>query len=518
MTFAQSETDSLKQIWKNEREIDSVRFNALDTYYDSNNQIQPDSALVSLAYHYTLAKKKNAPKQLFMAAKRKGNIHRLKGNYDIAMAAYEEAKNLAIQLNDIVLQADIMANMGNVFIYRQDYKQATQHFSNALKIYQDNNNTRGESHMLTNLGSVYLIIDNYDLALEYYQKALSLLNDRGFEDRRTAIIYINIGWTNFEKELYEDAKVYYEKGLKILQVKNEKFFILGCYAALASIHLRLNELETADFYAQKSLVLSKELGIKHKIINAKISIAQIIFRTDIDEATKQGEVILASLPASINKESKRNLYELLYKCYKAQNKLGLSLQMHEQYTVYNDSIKAEKNAFAVAREAVKNEFEAKLYQTQVENEKKQAALKLEQLNRTYAIILACILIVAVILYYARTTHVANRKKREILLDELERLKDLGETIKLPSNTFELDRDKIQHFLDRKLNETDWNVLNILLSDPVISNKEIAEKAYKSVDGVGSSLRRMYDYFEIKESKYKKISLLMEAIKLSNKAA
>jgi hypothetical protein len=36
----------------------------------------------------------------------------------------------------------------------------------------------------------------------------------------------------------------------------------------------------------------------------------------------------------------------------------------------------------------------------------------------------------------------------------------------------------------------------------------------SVDGIGSSLRRMYDYFDIKESKYKKISLILDAIKKS----
>jgi hypothetical protein len=37
----------------------------------------------------------------------------------------------------------------------------------------------------------------------------------------------------------------------------------------------------------------------------------------------------------------------------------------------------------------------------------------------------------------------------------------------------------------------------------------------SIEGVGSSLRRMYVYFNIKESKYKKISLLLDAVRLSN---
>ena len=47
------------------------------------------------------------------------------------------------------------------------------------------------------------------------------------------------------------------------------------------------------------------------------------------------------------------------------------------------------------------------------------------------------------------------------------------------------------------------------------NTEIAEKVFLSLDGVGSSLKRMYDYFEIEETKYKKIALLRKAIKISN---
>ena len=65
-----------------------------------------------------------------------------------------------------------------------------------------------------------------------------------------------------------------------------------------------------------------------------------------------------------------------------------------------------------------------------------------------------------------------------------------------------------------MNETDWAILQILLDNPMILNKEISEKALLSVDGVGSSLRRMYDYFEIRETKYKKIVLLNKVIKIS----
>ena len=104
----------------------------------------------------------------------------------------------------------------------------------------------------------------------------------------------------------------------------------------------------------------------------------------------------------------------------------------------------------------------------------------------------------------------------IFKQEIEKLKSNEDNnLVVNSNEFQLVREKIEKYIDKALNETDWNVLNILLKEPDITNKEIAEKAFMSVDGIGSSLRRMYVYFDIKESKYKKISLIMAAIKASN---
>ncbi|MFT4698290.1 MAG: ATP/maltotriose-dependent transcriptional regulator MalT [Flavobacteriaceae bacterium] len=66
-----------------------------------------------------------------------------------------------------------------------------------------------------------------------------------------------------------------------------------------------------------------------------------------------------------------------------------------------------------------------------------------------------------------------------------------------------------------LNKTDWSVLNVLLDNPEVSNKEISEKVFLSIDGIGSSLRRMYSFLKLKETKYKKVLLIKKAIEISN---
>ena len=81
--------------------------------------------------------------------------------------------------------------------------------------------------------------------------------------------------------------------------------------------------------------------------------------------------------------------------------------------------------------------------------------------------------------------------------------------------FELSRIRLESHIGKELNDTDWKVLQILFNNPMIMNKEIAEEAFLSVDGIGSSLRRMYKSFKIQETKYKKMALLLEVMKLSN---
>ena len=120
-----------------------------------------------------------------------------------------------------------------------------------------------------------------------------------------------------------------------------------------------------------------------------------------------------------------------------------------------------------------------------------------------------------LIYFMQSNNKKNRERRDLLLDEIKLLKRTNITSISNSNEFELSKAKIDNYLIRGLNETDWNILLVLLENPVSMNTEIAEKVFLSLDGVGSSLKRMYDYFEIEETKYKKIALLRKAIKISN---
>jgi len=190
--------------------------------------------------------------------------------------------------------------------------------------------------------------------------------------------------------------------------------------------------------------------------------------------------------------------------------------MYELYNLYNDSIQKNIDSYSIARENVKNEYEKILFESQLENEKEKNILKLNQIKKIAFIIFISIFLILLLIYFIVLNNKKSNRKRDAFLEEIKFLKENKVNAILDSNKFELSKQKIDSYLNRVLNETDWKVLLILLDNPMVLNKEIAEKSNMSIDGIGSSLRRMYEYFEINETKYKKVALIHKVVNISEK--
>ena len=132
-----------------------------------------------------------------------------------------------------------------------------------------------------------------------------------------------------------------------------------------------------------------------------------------------------------------------------------------------------------------------------------------------ALVLGFLIVIGTLITYIVKIQRRHRGRRNELMTQIEELHNSsGQKLILETPVLELDQARLNQAVGRTLNETDWKVLNILLQDPTMTNRGIADKAYLSIDGIGSSLRRMYGYFEVKETKYKKMALLHAAMKVS----
>ena len=122
-------------------------------------------------------------------------------------------------------------------------------------------------------------------------------------------------------------------------------------------------------------------------------------------------------------------------------------------------------------------------------------------------------------FFMRNRKKSNLREKERLLQQIEDLKkklsaQSLSTSKKDKKSFSLDKERLEKAINSKLGESSWKILNLIFETPSISNKDIAEKVSLSVEGVSSSLRRMYQAFEINSSSNKKITLIMKATRLS----
>ena len=505
--------DSLRSVWTNIKKPDSVRFKAINSFYVKNTFAQPDSVLLLTNYHFDLAVAKKNDYEKAMAYNEKSYAYYIKGDTKTSMKMLESSIAILEKLDNPMRLATVYSNLGNIYGEEDKYQEAVRYFTKSLKIFEEENVLRGEARMLNNLGIVYFYLDNDNLTLDYLNRALKKYKAIGLEKNNGATLTV-IGEVYFKQGKYQEALAKAEKALTLLLDQNNLFAATSSYLLLAKTHHKLGNAKKAHEFIDKGIEICYQLDNNSRIIESLTFKAELSLETNTNEATKQAEHLLTLLTDDTENDLKASLYLLLYKCYKAQKKYDKSLQMHEIHLSFNDSVQLEKNNMVIIEEAIKNEFEEKLLSEKLANKNIQTELRIRQVKKTYFLIAIFITVIMAILFYTRAKTLAHKKKRALLLKELEQLKKVETTT--ASNTFQLDREKIETTLHRTINETDWAVLNILLEDPVISNKEIAQKAFMSIDGIGSSLRRMYDYFEIKESKYKKISLLLEATKMSNK--
>ena len=512
-----TQLDSLEQIYTNTRLPDSIRFQALDYQFDEYRLKHPHSTLRAVYYHQKLAKEKNNKEELYYGFLREAYFAGKLIEQEKTVSLYNEALAITKELKMRDQEAFTIANRAVSYLNLGNHLEGIRNYYDALAIFKELEMNSHATWLLQNIGVVNLRIGNYDIALDYFQQYEDAYNKYNLT---TQNLYswnqLYTGEAYLLKELYAEALIYLNKALEDFELSEAKYSLIECYNVLAQAHKGLNQFEKAIYYAQKSLTISEELESEMDILDAKLILAEVTFKTDPISSCNQAQDILNLLPENTGNEMKQRLYSLLYNCYKPEGNPDLALQMLELSNTYQDSLDLEIDRIAITQELVKQDYETRLSENKLKSEAEKAAIQLIQRKKTYTITIAAIMLIFCVVFYFRSKIKKDKVIRDSLLDEIETLTTKPETeLIIDAKKFQLDIEKIQRHIDRKLNNTDQKVLNVLLEDPVITNKDIANKVFLSIDGVGSSLRRMYEYFNIKESKYKKISLLLEALKISN---
>ena len=505
-----AQIDSLRDVWANKGLNDTTRLNALEEYQVLTQRVLPDSALTALDVYLNLTKQNGLVRKEAGAYVNKANIFRDKGNFDNALRLYNKAIETSKGIDDKVFTGIITANKGNVYLEELMYFEAFQAYTAALKIFESENHNEFAAAMHNSIGNVYLQIENYELAESYLKTAQNLYQQLDQAIHNQAIIIMNLALIDFETEDYISSDSLFSQALDSLELKEDIILRAGCYAYLAKTSLALQNYRQASSFAEENLSLCEEIGNASLLLEAKVINLLSLAEKNAGAVVNEFVAMLENQPNELSNDLKEDVFGFLLEYYKGNSQWEDALRMNEKLVETQKKTQQEKNSLALIRGTIK-------YEIDLENEKSNSKLVLKNLRASflaYSLLGVAVFVFIIVILYQK--HI-NIEKRTSLLNEIDKLRasKSGAQLVNPAD-YKLSRSKIEKAIERRLNDTDWKVLQTIQSNPVISNAKIAESVYLSIDGIGSSLRRMYEYFGIQDSKYKKISLVMKSIEYSNK--
>lgn len=506
--------DSLTLILQNRLTPDSTKIKAINEYYKSQTYAKPETVLDLTFLHEKLAIHTNNQREVSQALNERSYAYFLIGDVKNSMQSIKHAIAVSEQLNDEVQLETLYVNLASILSSEGQYQDAINYYHKNLDLFRKAGKWEYEVITLNNIGIQLLNLEGYDLALNHFEEVLAIYKSKGKLDV-TGHVLAAMSLVYFHQGKLDLAISTARESIRLTEKDNNLVSKADAYFILAKSYQKKGDKNKARLYLDESIQINKELNSAPLMFDRLIFDATLSLDDDINIATKKAENLLRQLNGKISHSLKSQLYELLYNCYKSQGKYNKSLEMYEKHKIFSDSAATQKLKIDVMRQVIQKEYNDNLLKKDIESKEIQSELKTNHRNKLIGILILSLILIAALLYYSRTKIIREKQKIEELLTELNILKKQVDKVVGMDKNGDLNKEKLELAINKKINETDWNILNILLEDPVISNKDLADKAFMSVDGIGSSLRRMYEYFDIPNSKYMKIALLLKAIKISN---
>lgn len=419
--------DSLKRELQVERE-DTIRVNQLCDLAFRLRQIDPDSTLLLSAQALEMSRKLDFKRGISRAYYSQGVGHHIKGQYDSAMAFYNQGMDLALETSSLALQSRFVNNIGLIHWNRGDYARALEQFHRSLSLDQQLQDEYGECRSLNNIGLVYRSLSQFKNALDYLQRAFNRLEI--LEDQfGMAQCSHNIGLTLTDLDRYEDSKEYFKNSIELSSSSGVICHQVYPLVGLAQAFLETGRADSALFYAHQVFQKPEDCREPKNISTAY----QVIGLSHLkrENYQKAEEALLKSYEISDRvgfESASLQTTETLYDLYRRIGKTKLAFEYNDIHKSIKDSLHNDEVTLEIARLEAVFEYEKEKEKLILEQEKEELAYQ-SQLRRRelilYAVTGGTVLLLA---FFINLYLSLQRKKRDngLIVSQKQKLEELAE--------------------------------------------------------------------------------------------
>ncbi|UTW61799.1 tetratricopeptide repeat protein [bacterium SCSIO 12741] len=369
---AQSNADSLLTVWNDSSLSDSIRVEALQTHLFKGLLFsQPDSAAILARELTDFSRDSRYLKGVVKGLNLQGIAHAIQGQYDEAIAKYEQGIKLADSIDEPRMVSSMRGNLGGIYYNQGDFFHALEIHQKSLNTHQEKNDTLGMANSLNSLSGIYYHLGDMEKALNSYRRShdhfQQINNING-----VALSKLNIGLILLEQGQVDSALVLFDQGLEMNKEIGNRLMEMSAHEYMAAAYdLKGDSAKVYEYYEQ-ALLISQEMNSKKNNASILISLGRLeLGKNNLTQAKQHAaDAEKLCLEIEVLKESSE-LYLLLSQIAEKEGRNADALTFYKSHISYLDSLKSDDVKKQIAQTESRAQFEKE--QLIKEQEQQEAA-------------------------------------------------------------------------------------------------------------------------------------------------
>ncbi len=211
--------------------------------------------------------------------RQKGNALRLKGNLSQSLENYFDAIKIADSLSRKSDLGRLYLSIAADYAIMENHENTTEYYKKAIDIFKELNDTLGYANSIENLGDYYnLTRYQPDSALVLFKESGALFNKL---NNKTGLAYNlgNVGLAYAQLGETDSAENNITQAIDLLEEQGDLYPIAVYLTYMSDIYADKEDWDAAFGYAQRSLRLAKQYGLKEQVSEAFLKLSQLYERT-----------------------------------------------------------------------------------------------------------------------------------------------------------------------------------------------------------------------------------------------
>ena len=367
-----------------------------------------DSSLYILNNAIDLAKKSNKDSLLLKAMLWKSKIAADKGNYNDAIKYSLELNATAKYLKNDYYLFRGLSQLGKVYSLNGDAETGLQQKKEALKVAEKMQDSLLFADALNNIGDAFKALDFEDIAKKYFLRALAIYDKIDAPEEEKMITYKNLARVETS---YNKINYYFDKALTVVSRKNNPLQLAYFYLSKGDAMSYKKYYKNALFSFEKSLKISDSL---HNDVISKISLIGIgKSYNGLGDSEKAIKYLKKALKYKVfNLKNHYILLDELSKSYNSLKKYKEAYLTTTKMINLKDSLNSVKinNAFA----EFDTKYETKKKEAQIAKQKLKIELEEKRKNLILFGSIALLLLSGIIFQWYINRQRRKNKEKELL--------------------------------------------------------------------------------------------------------